>query len=196
MKNHLVFDVETNGLPVSHTARFTEVDNWPRIAQISWGLYDDAGQELVKKTYMVKPDRWTVPTSPFFIEHNMSTERCEAEGRPLPEIIAELLESWDKADVLVAHNLSFDRAVLFAELIRYGIRPSKKLAYYCTKLATEPILRLPGYKGKFKWPKLIEAHEYFFGCGFDGAHDAGADVDACARVYFKCLEYDAAKEFF
>lgn len=39
-----------------------------------------------------------------------------------------------------------------------------------------------------KWPKLIDLHTNLLGVGFDGAHEALADVRACAKVFFKMKE--------
>ena len=43
-----------------------------------------------------------------------------------------------------------------------------------------------GVKSKygFKWPKLSQLHKKLFGSDFDEAHDAEADVAACARCFF------------
>jgi DNA polymerase III subunit epsilon len=44
---------------------------------------------------------------------------------------------------------------------------------------------LPSPWGKgYKWPKLHEAHRHCFGKEFEDAHDALADVRACAKVFF------------
>jgi hypothetical protein len=52
------------------------------------------------------------------------------------------------------------------------------------ELSTE-ILKLPNPRGGYKWPNLTELHTYLFGKGFDGAHDAMADVKACANCFFE-----------
>ena len=42
-------------------------------------------------------------------------------------------------------------------------------------------------KGKYgyKYPKLEELYKYFFGCNFDGAHDAQEDIRATLRCYIQ-----------
>jgi len=42
--------------------------------------------------------------------------------------------------------------------------------------------------GSYKWPSLIELHTKLFDEGFDGAHDALADVKACAKSFFELKE--------
>lgn len=192
----LIFDTETNGLPVSHFARYSEVDNWPRIAQLSYGVYKPSGERVGAKTVMIKPDRWTIPDQAFFRDNNMSTERCEREGIPIKEALELFLAAAVPCDTVVAHNLSFDKNVMWAELLRAKLAIPTHLSEYCTKLASEPILKIPGFKGKYKWPTLAEAHQFFLGRGFEGAHDAGADVEACARVYFAIQAHKEMEELF
>jgi len=52
------------------------------------------------------------------------------------------------------------------------------------------ICRLPGkIPGKYKWPSLQEAYKMFIDPnGFDGAHDAMVDVNACLKVYLHLRE--------
>lgn len=188
-KKYLVFDTESNGLPITHSARYTETSNWPRITQLAWGVYTESGEELSFDSCLIKPDGWRVPTSDFFVQNNMSTERCELEGVPFAEAFEAFIKDWAECDVLVAHNLSFDKPVIACEAYRYGLKFPKRIDELCTKLASEPICMIPGYRGKFKWPTLMEAHQYFFGKDFEGAHDAGNDVRACAAILPKILEY-------
>lgn len=195
-KLHLVFDTECNGLPVTHAARYTELSNWPRITQLAWGVYNDWGEWIMGECAIIRPDGWTVPTTAFFVENNMSTERCEAEGKPFRQVMDRFLNAWGKCDVVVAHNLSFDKPVLMAEMVRYDLKFPKKLDEYCTKLGSEPVCKIPGFKGKYKWPTLTEAHEFLLGTGFDGAHDALADVQACARVYFALKAHEQMQDLF
>lgn len=38
---YLFFDTETTGLPKEYRARTEDVDNWPRVVQLAWALYDE-----------------------------------------------------------------------------------------------------------------------------------------------------------
>ena len=49
---------------------------------------------------------------------------------------------------------------------------------------TKEICRIPGQYG-YKWPSLSELHQTLFGTGFEEAHDAGADVAACADCFLE-----------
>jgi DNA polymerase III epsilon subunit-like protein len=45
--------------------------------------------------------------------------------------------------------------------------------------------RIPGGPRGYKWPKLQELHQALFSVEFDAAHDAVADVRACAKCFFE-----------
>jgi DNA polymerase-3 subunit alpha len=47
------------------------------------------------------------------------------------------------------------------------------------------VCKIPGGQGRFKWPTLAELHTTLFDVGFEGAHDAFADVRATARAFFE-----------
>ena len=61
-------------------------------------------------------------------------------------------------------------------------------------MASSFVLKLPGRFGNsYKWPKLSEAYETLVDEeGFEGAHDAMADVRACRAVYYKLKELEYA----
>ena len=62
--------------------------------------------------------------------------------------------------------------------------PAKR---YDAMMAAKDYCKLPNQYGynDYKWPTLSEAHQHFFGCEFDGAHEAMGDVAATAKIYFE-----------
>lgn len=108
-------------------------------------------------------------------------------GLKLERVIKLFIDFADRAELLIAHNYSFDEKMIRRELHHLNL-PSLAEAMrarpnYCTMKSSTDILQIPGQRG-FKWPKLQEAHIHFIGREFHGAHDAMADVRACAAVYF------------
>ena len=182
---YLFFDTETNGKALTFNAPASDLDNWPRITQLGWQLYDKDENLLSEHSHLVKPDGWTVPKEPFFIEHNMSTERCEEFGIPLKDVIEKLQEDLGKSEYLIAHNMKFDVNVLGAEFIRLGIKNTHKTMKICTMMEGTSFCQMPGRYGNFKWPTLTELHTKLFGKDFKGAHDALDDVKACAKSFFE-----------
>ena len=180
---YLVIDCETTGLPKDRNAPIRDVDNWPRVIQFAWALYDETQTAAETAACIVRPEGFIIPADAQRI-HNITTERALAEGKDLAETLRSLASAAAKAKVLVAHNLDFDVNVISAEYIRMGLEPpfgGKKRI--CTMRQSAEFCGIAGERG-FKWPKLSQLHNKLFGCDFEEAHDAGADVAACARCFF------------
>jgi DNA polymerase-3 subunit epsilon len=190
--NTLFFDTETTGkaefrLPHNHATQ-------PRIVQIGAILMDGKHEVRGELNVIIKPNGWTIPPDVAAI-HGITQEIADEFGVGHGLALQMFDELAAQADVYVAHNFSFDDFVL-------QVATAKEEAFilnlsylkdhsYCTMLATTDICQLPGNYGKFKWPKLQEAHQHAFGEPFEGAHDAMADVRACARLYRWLKEREA-----
>lgn len=195
---HLIFDTETTGLPKNWGAPLSDGENWPRLVQISWIISDGFNQE--EFNYIIEPDGFEIPSQASEI-HGITTERALAEGNDLQfvlELFRALLRS---ADVVVAHNLDFDKAIVGAEY--YRINPalgkafeeamSKKTIFDTMKQSTALVGLPKSHAGGSKWPKLIELYRHLFNKDFEGAHDALFDTRACAACYFVLREKYAEK---
>ena len=189
--NVIIADTETNGKALNFKAPFTDLNNWPRITQLSWVVLDvNTGQFVSEQNHIVKPDGWTVPEEQFFIDNNISTQRCEEQGKPFQDVANIFVDDVQKfnVDVLICHNINFDYNVIAAELTRYQIFSQKKLTIkLCTMETTTDLLKLPGKYG-YKFPSLQELHNYLFGTYFQGNHDAMADVEATARCFVELYQ--------
>ena len=203
----LCYDTETQGLPLFNEP--SEDPRQPHIVEIAALLFDDAGQKIDSFHTIVRPDGWTIPDEVAAI-HGITTERAMDEGIPEHQALAGFLAMHARADIRVAHNESFDARILRIAIKRFGYGASgleqltqdhrdliadqfKARPAYCTCTAAKPIMKLPPtekmmasprFRNSFKQPNLQEAHKYFMGMAFDGAHGALADAHACARVYF------------
>lgn len=179
----LFFDTETTGMfdfKASPTA-----SHQPHIVQIGALLTDDLGNDKASIDLIIKPDGWTISPEVAAI-HGITTEIAEACGVPLIVALSAFTNLARCADMLIAHNLAFDSKILTAAFVRLQ-RESfhQTLKQHCTMEQATPICRIPAKWGsKFKWPKLIEAHQHLLGVGFEGAHSAMVDVLACKRIFF------------
>lgn len=187
MRKILFFDTETNGLPMDYKASYTEVDNWPRVIQLGWILTDETGEILNKQLFLIKPNGWQVPTEPFWIENGHSQERNERDGVPIEEVLEAFYQDKLQADILVGHNLNFDHRITWAEFVRAGREPRSGMHKICTMMKTTSLCRIPAKRG-FKWPKLVELYSFLFGKDFEGAHDAGADIEATKDCFFELVK--------
>ena len=174
---YLIYDTETTGFPPK-----------ARMAQLAFILYDENGNAIKEFASHCKPDGWEVPKEKFFIDNNMSTERCEREGRPVFEVLREFQEALKLAKYKIAHNHTFDNQIVTNEIKLAGIEIAlfqyKKA--FCTMLSTVDYVGAINKWGKpGKWPSLTELHNKLFGCDFEGAHDALDDVRATGKCFFE-----------
>ena len=60
-----------------------------------------------------------------------------------------------------------------------------RLPRFCTMRNTVELCGVRSANGRLKQPTLQELHSCLFAAEYASAHDAVADVDACARCYFE-----------
>ena len=183
---YLFFDTETTGLPRNWQAPVSDLSNWPRMVELAWRLCEEDGTCVESRSVVVRPDGFTIPAEASAV-HGITTERALAEGVELEPLLVDFARAVDASRVLVAHNVRFDEKIVGAELLRTGV-PSQfeSRARYCTMTTSTELCAIPSRYG-FKWPKLPELHQRLFGTIPEGAHAAGADVEACARCFFEMM---------
>lgn len=187
---YLFFDTETNDKPLSHAAPATDVNNWPRIAEIGWVIYDEAEQEISSRCFFIKPDGWKMTAGAQAV-HGYSQEMLMEKGIPLQEALTLFKQDGNDCTAFIAHNIKFDRNVIDCEYFRFDgtkgpyHRPDVK--QYCTMMASTAFCRLPqkGKRGGFKWPKLEELYFKLFNTEMGDAHNAADDARNCAKCFFE-----------
>lgn len=180
----LFFDTETTGIPKNWKAPVSDVDNWPRLIQIAWQLYNEDGNLVESFDTIVKPDNFIIPLDSSKI-HGITTERAYIEGENLELILEKFKNKLNISSLLVAHNISFDEKVLGAEFFRkFKTNPLLNIPTFCTMQNSTNICKLEGQYG-YKWPKLEELYYFLFNDNFDNAHDAKSDIKATAECYFE-----------
>ncbi len=184
---YIIFDLETTGLPKKKNALITDLDNWPRVVQIAWSCHDADGRVLSANDYIISPDGFTIPAEAAKI-HGITDERARREGVFATEALIPFAQAVKSSQYLVAHNISFDYPVIFAEFQRYNIAHSLDSREQICTMKTKAVIhhcQMKNKQGGLKWPKLSEMYQVLFGEPFPDAHDARADVNACARCFFE-----------
>lgn len=188
---YLLFDTETSGLPKNWKAPYTDSDNWPRMVSISAQLANSQGKIIREMDRIIKPVGFKIPDDAAKL-HGITQERAWDEGILLKDALTEFSELALDALYLVAHNYSFDKNILWAEMYRvYRLVPGRMKAIntVCTMLAATNYCGLPSRSGKgYKWPSLEELHQRLFNESVQDAHTSKGDTNALTRCFFELKE--------
>ena len=181
---YLFFDTETTGLPKNWKAPVTDLNNWPRLVQLAYLLYDTSGNKIAGEDFIIKPEGFTIPADASRI-HGISTEKAISEGQAISSVLQQFNSLIEQASYLVAHNMSFDEKIVGSEFLRNGMQnsiPTKNKI--CTMEKTTNFCAIDGPYG-YKWPKLSELHYKLFRTGFEEAHNAAVDINATAKCFWE-----------
>lgn len=200
----LLLDTETNGLPASRYAPPSDWKLYPAILQLSWIIYSlepgskQLGQPEIKRDIGLALH----PSIPWNTEAAAIHGLTEFEGRrgtPAAEALTEFSAALAGVDVVVAHNLVFDKAVIraagYAAADQGGPAALRSIwprgiGELCTMRATRDLVRIPSpyygpESGKWKAPKLNELYAWLYGHTYDvsGAvmHSSRADTHCLAQ---------------
>lgn len=198
----LVFDTETTGLPSSRAASILETDKWPYIVQVSWILYDtDTFTPIEIKNHIISCDI-DIPEDSVKI-HGITSQIASIKGIPITKAMDEFDVAIQRADVVVAHNISFDKRVYMVEAIRrnrkqYFTHDGIRKPEYCTmkQNVERCAIKKTNKKGNIynKYPSLSELYNHLFGNIPNGTHNSMADVLICLRCYIATEnDYDIIK---
>lgn len=184
----LFFDTETTGLPVDYDAPVTDINNWPRLVQLAYLLYDSEGNFVSSGDHIIKPDGFEIPLEASQV-HKITHRRAKNEGEDLTTVLVNFNNVLSNVSTVVAHNISFDEKILGAEYLRTGIvnslSPKNKI---CTMIKSTEFCAISSPYGGYKWPKLSELHHILFNIGFEEAHNASVDVRATSKCYWELIQ--------
>jgi len=189
-----VYDTETTGLPDWKSP--SDAPQQPHLTDLCCILFSQEGEVIESMEALVKPDGWVIPEDVAELT-GLTTDFLTINGIPEIEALAMFGQVHKKADVRVAHNISFDDRIMRIGIKRYfGDSPAdrfKDKAVYCTANSTKNIVKCPPtekmlasrFKNQFKTPNMQEALSFFFpGEVIGQAHRARPDAEACAKVFF------------
>ena len=196
----LVFDTETSNLPPKSGVSILETTRWPYILQIAWILYDTEKNLIIDKfNNLIKIDS-NIIIDPKSIEvHKITQEKLQEEGIDINIVLDKFNIILNWADVIVGHNLIFDKNMIQVEGIRNHrpinfIRNGVSISQYCTMLNSVNLCKIAfpnrinnsyNYKDNYKYPKLSELIYFLFKEENINFHDAFIDVMYTLRAYYK-----------
>lgn len=176
-----VWDTETTGL-IEHSAR--PLNRQPRIVELCALLLDVRGDGTATEEGLFN-ELFSVP-------ERLSPEITRVTGIKADDLAGKppIAQRWrdvelffGRAGTWVAHNASFDSAMMHLEAKRLG-RPwppnGMDAKLVCTVEQTEFLFS--------KRPRLSDLHAHLFGEPHTGAHRAEQDVRALARCYCELIK--------
>jgi DNA polymerase III epsilon subunit-like protein len=181
---YLFFDTETTGLPKNWKAPISDINNWPRLVQIAYQLYDEDGNKIKDADLIIYPDGYLIPSESSAI-HRITNEKAKVIGQPIDKVLSEFLDSLNSAHTIIGHNIDFDMKVVGCEYIRIGMpNPFETLNKICTMESSTEFCAIPGPYG-YKWPKLSELYFKLFQMDLEDAHDARVDINATIDCFWE-----------
>ena len=197
----IVFDTETTGLPTERNASIMDLHKWPHIVQLSYILFDtDSKQIITMRDDLIKIPLDVEITPGSEAIHHISRVMCEANGICISDAINYFNKALGLANVIVGHNISFDKRMLMVECMRTNIRQQftvngLRKEEFCTMKKGTDICQLTKTNANgttyLKFPTLSELHLKLFEKNPEGVHNALVDVLVCLRCYIKIVQdYD------
>jgi len=170
----LVFDTETSGLD----------PQWNVILQLSYQIVDSDSWATLKKVnhYFPWPDNKARVTQEAvnvngLTEEVLASKQLSNRKTAFEEFVADK----DSCDMLVAHNLEFDKKFIIASCREEGVKFANSgwSKSYDTMKRTTSYCQIPkGWGSGYKWPKLTELADCL---GIDysqiALHDSSGDVE-------------------
>ena len=196
----LVFDTETTGLPIGRNPPIISTQSWPYVIQLSYIIYENSTNEIVKmEDNIVKlPGSVIISTESEKI-HKISREMTIEYGVPIQSLLNTFNEDLQNCDLVVGHNVRFDKNMIMVECVRNKIlhnfvRNGIIKDEYCTMINTINFcaIKAKSFKPPFqyynRYPKLIELYEKLFNSIPNGLHNSMNDVLVCLRCFGKVTQ--------
>jgi DNA polymerase-3 subunit epsilon len=186
----LLIDTETSGLPRYRTDNYREKDTFPRIIQLAYMVFDEAGGIIERESTYLNIDVVIDPGA--YRIHRIDGHKLAKLGKLPEEVYAGIAATLRNIKVIVAHNQEFDIRILQSELWRFGHdvdRLFEDKEIICTMLTTRAFVGIRHANGGYKYPKLRELYGKLFHDNVDinvsSTHDASIDVTMLGRCFLE-----------
>ena len=189
----MIFDTETTGLPRNNPSIYT-TQLWPHILQLSYILYDSKNNHTItEQDIIIKlPENVHVPPESTKI-HGITKEKSNSQGINIKDALKKFFTDLETADLIIGHNLSFDKRMVIVECIRgrlQGRFPKDEDKYFCTMKKSVDLCKIEATNKTtgekyYKYPTLSELYYKLFNSQPQGVHNALIDVRVCLSCYLE-----------
>jgi len=175
MRRINIFDTETTGLLKPRAAG---IQSQPYITEI-YIVQVDEDFNILKEldSYIQIP----VPVPDFITKITGIKDSDLVNAPTFEQLLPDLIDIFQDSTEMVAHNLSFDKAMVGNQVLRTGAKsfPFPPIET-CTVIKAMPLEQ--------RRISLTRLHELLLGKGFKDAHRAKSDVQALVRCYHQMRE--------
>lgn len=200
----LVFDVETTGLfPKRPRAKgftsppHTPLEECPHMLQLSYVIFDSHTSTVIDRyNTLVAPPSGVEVTAEITGLTGITAEAA-AKGANTKEVLERFSDALKTVEVVIAHNMRFDRKMINVEAARLGLQvvlevperdmpPPTGPKQVCTMLLGAEYARSIG--NTYRWSKLDVLYTQLYDKPApEGLHDSRVDTIVCLQCYMYML---------
>jgi DNA polymerase III epsilon subunit-like protein len=176
-ENILFFDIETSGMSYDD-----------HIIELGWMICKNDGNIKKEESHIIKHENLIITNLEY---QNITTDMMNKKGKPFGEVIKKFMEDVKNINIIVSHNIVFDKSRLFCECRKYNFTDyvdiiDKKISICTMKLSREK-LRIDNHK-------LDTVYNYLFECEYEQKHRSLDDTRLCKDCYFKLIKMETLRE--
>jgi DNA polymerase III epsilon subunit-like protein len=190
----LIIDTETTGLPKNRVSIYNS-ESWPYIIQLSFILFDVDNLNIIYKfdEYIKISENIDISEESIKI-HKITRNKINSSGIDIKYALNTLNIILEMTDLIIGHNISFDKQMLMVEFIRNNILSNlSHQKYFCTMRKYTNLCKIQKSTSKstsqYKFPKLSELYETLFITTPKELHNSYNDILICLRCYY-FIEYN------
>lgn len=203
----LVYDTETTGLApnLKSMPRYDTLNIWPYIVQLSYLVYDTDKNtiEHISDSIIKLHESITISEVSTSV-HGITKEISQQKGIPILSALNDFIKWVDKCDLIIAHNIEFDRKMIITEIMRLPGETSpqlkKKKSFndvitnykknYCTMMTAKPLCNIKAFTKKdkreyVKFPTLTETCKHLYNFEPRNMHNSLNDIIICTLCFYK-----------
>ncbi|MEM1003669.1 MAG: 3'-5' exonuclease, partial [Bacteroidota bacterium] len=159
-----------------------------RLIHLAFLKTDKSGNEIQRFSELVRPEGFQIENSAI---HGISQEVALKSGISAQSAITQLMTALSDCDLLIAHNIEYDKKVIFNELKALGLTKKYFNTLYniptlCTMQSSTAYCDLrEGGRERPKFPRLSELYEKLFKKVYPQDHHALTDVETVKHCFFE-----------
>ncbi|MEM6698725.1 MAG: 3'-5' exonuclease [Bacteroidota bacterium] len=179
--NYLFFDTETN----------SKYQAQARLIHLAFIKTDEKGNEIQRFSELVRPEGFQIDNAEI---HGISQEIALKNGINAQAAITQFVTALSDCQLLIAHNIDYDKKVMFNELKALGLTKKYFNTLYnaptlCTMQSSTAYCDIrEGGRERPKFPRLSELYQKLFDEVYPQDHHALTDVEAVKHCFFELRE--------